>query len=89
MVSSASVLFDDPDAFSKAVRAVRSDLGFTDWCLVGYKDKNTLQMVGGGQGGLEAMLAATEPLGVNYGLLRVRAFREGKRGGCAGGAGAK
>lgn len=74
VVSSADVSFDDPAAFSKAIRAVRSDIGFTDWCLVGYKDQNTLQMVGGGPGGLEAMLDATEQFGVNYGLLRVSAI---------------
>lgn len=64
--------FEDPDAFANAIRNVRSDVNFADWCLVGYKDKETLRLVGAGRGGLDALLDAAEPAGVNYGLLRVR-----------------
>lgn len=63
--------FDDPEAFAEAIRAVRSDVDATDWCLVGYEDETVLRMVGEGTGGLEALLDAAEPSGVNYGLLRV------------------
>lgn len=62
---------EKPEAFAKAVRAVRSDISFADWCLVGYKNDNVLRMVGTGKGGLDALLDAAEPYGVNYGLLRV------------------
>ena len=64
--------FETPADFSKAVRNVRSDISYSDWCLVGYADDSVLRMVGSGNGGLEALLDAAEPFGVNYGLLRVK-----------------
>ena len=63
--------FEAPADFSKAIRNVRSDISYSDWCLVGYADDSVLRMVGSGNGGLEALLDAAEPYGVNYGLLRV------------------
>lgn len=69
------VEFEEPQAFAAAVRAVRSDISFADWCLVGYKNENVLRVVGSGKGGLEALLDAAEPYGVNYGLLRVGPLR--------------
>lgn len=63
--------FEKPEAFAEAVKAVRSDISFADWCLVGYNNDTVLRMVGTGKGGLEALLDAAEPFGVNYGLLRV------------------
>lgn len=69
--SSTKVVFEDPQAFSEAVKAVRSDFDSTNWCLVGYENETVLRMVGEGTGGLEALLDAAELYGVNYGLLRV------------------
>ncbi|CAM9132815.1 unnamed protein product [Hapterophycus canaliculatus] len=71
VATSTKVEFDKPEAFAKAIKAVRSDISFADWCLVGYKNDNQLRMVGTGKGGLEALLDAAEPYGANYGLLRV------------------
>ncbi|CAM9954322.1 unnamed protein product, partial [Laminaria digitata] len=67
----AKVSFETPGDFSKAIKAVRSDLSHADWCLVGYKDDSVLRMVGSGKGGLKSLLDAAEPFGVNFGLLRV------------------
>ena len=72
VAQSTKVEFEKPEAFAKAVKAVRSDISFADWCLVGYKTESVLRMVGTGKGGLDALLDAAEPYGINYGLLRVR-----------------
>ena len=71
VAASAKISFETPGEFSKAIKAVRSDINHTDWCLVGYKDDSVLRIVGSGKGGLESLLDAAEPFGVNYGLLRV------------------
>eukprot|EP00752_Nemacystus_decipiens_P005881 g5315.t1 len=71
VAASTKVVFEKQEAFAKAVKAVRSDISFADWCLVGYKNETVLRMIGTGKGGLEALLDAAEPFGVNYGLLRV------------------
>lgn len=78
-MGTTDVSFEDPTAFASAIKAVRSDITFADWCLVGYKSKKTLGVVGGGRGGLDALLDATEPTGVNYGLLRVSERQNGGR----------
>lgn len=74
-VGTNDVKFEDPEAFEAAIKAVRSDVNFADWCLVGYKAEKTLGVIGGGRGGLDALLDAAEPSSVNYGLLRVRIVR--------------
>lgn len=71
-VGTNDVTFEDSAAFEVAIKAVRSDSNFADWCLVGYKGEKTLGVIGGGRGGLDALLNATEPSAINYGLLRVR-----------------
>lgn len=79
--------FEEPEAFARAVKDVRSDMSFADWCLLGYKNETVLRMVGNGKGGLQCLLDAAEPYGVNYGLLRVRTCHETKgqrRGGGKG-----
>ena len=72
MAESGKVKLEDEESLAKAIRDIRSDVSRTDWCLAGYKDSNVLEMIGAGEGGLEALLDATEPFGVNYGVLRVR-----------------
>lgn len=89
-VGATDVSFEDPDAFAKAIKNVRSDVNFDDWCLVGYEGKSTLRLVGKGRGGLDALLDATDPTGVNYGLLRVGTHNSGgrrRRGSYGGGGG--
>ncbi|CBN75266.1 actin binding protein [Ectocarpus siliculosus] len=71
VAASANVEFEEPKAFGRAVKDVRSDMSFADWCLLGYKNETVLRMVGTGKGGLQCLLDAAEPSGVNYGLLRV------------------
>ncbi|CAN0103157.1 unnamed protein product [Ectocarpus fasciculatus] len=71
VAASTNVEFEEPEAFARAVKDVRSDMSFADWCLLGYKNETVLRMVGTGKGGLQCLLDAAEPYGVNYGLLRV------------------
>ncbi|CAN0502433.1 unnamed protein product, partial [Ectocarpus sp. 12 AP-2014] len=71
VAASTNVEFEEPEAFARAVKDVRSDMSIADWCLLGYKNETVLRMVGTGKGGLQCLLDAAEPYGVNYGLLQV------------------
>lgn len=85
MAASTDVEFEEPEAFARAVKDVRSDMSFADWCLLGYKNETVLRMVGTGKGGLQCLLDTAEPYGVNYGLLRVSICHETQGKGWGGG----
>lgn len=67
----AEVAFEDPEAVQEAIRKVRDDKDSTTWCLTGYKDKKTVELIGSGEGDVTAILDACKDATVCYGIFRV------------------
>ena len=67
----AAVRFVDEEAQKAAVAQVRNDDDVVDWCLFGYESKDTLRLVGKGEGGCDALMAAVQDGEAMYGLFRV------------------
>ena len=67
----ANVSVEDEAALKEALASIRSDeAGADDWCLLGYKDKKTLSLLGRGGGGCDAMVAAFPSDGAAYGMFK-------------------
>ncbi|KYR02663.1 putative actin binding protein [Tieghemostelium lacteum] len=69
--SSGSVINIENEAEVKAaIKDVRADSTDTNWCLVGYKNDNTLTLLGSGNGGTDELVSHLKSNIVGYGLVR-------------------
>lgn len=66
----AVVLFEDEEAVRGAIRSIRDDNNESNWCLVGYKDVNTLTLLGQGSGGVEELMTKLNDDEILYALFR-------------------
>jgi len=70
--SNYKMSFVDKEAFMGALADVRDDSNDTDWMLGSYVKKNTLGLIGCGDGGLSELLDNLEEKTVNFGFFRVK-----------------
>jgi len=69
--SDQEMIFVDEDAFTGALKDIRDDSNGTDWMLASYVKKNTIGLIGRGEGGLDELMDSVEEKGVNFAMLRV------------------
>lgn len=69
--SDRKMKFSNEEKFMDAISEVRNDSADTDWMLASYVKKNTIGLIGSGNGGLSELQGSFEAKNVNFGLLRV------------------
>eukprot|EP00761_Pharyngomonas_kirbyi_P012191 gb/GECH01012218.1/.p1 GENE.gb/GECH01012218.1/~~gb/GECH01012218.1/.p1 ORF type:complete len:344 (+),score=106.10 gb/GECH01012218.1/:1-1032(+) len=69
--SSSGVDFPDKDSVVDAIKDVRNDETETDWCLLQFTGKKSVEFVTKGSGGADEMKEHLKDDGVFYGLVRV------------------
>jgi hypothetical protein len=72
-MASTDLVFSNETEANEALSQVRSNTIETNWCLFTYAEgaKNTIELVGKGNGGVEELKGRLDPAKMFYGLVRV------------------
>ncbi|KAK5578244.1 hypothetical protein RB653_003197 [Dictyostelium firmibasis] len=68
--SGSTIGFDNEQQVKDTIKDVRSDSTDTNWCLIGYKNDTTLQVIAKGSGGADELVGHLNSKIVAYGLVR-------------------
>lgn len=75
--ASSTLSFTDESAFREAVAAVRDDSNPASWMCAEWASKNTLALLGSGEGSLDDLLASVNDSNACFALLRVSDVYDG------------